>query len=77
MQVTANSEPNANEEVGNNESARVKDNKVENISNSSIIEVCPRCGAELVLRIAGKGNNVGKSFYGCTAFPKCRYTRDI
>ncbi|MBR3447258.1 MAG: topoisomerase DNA-binding C4 zinc finger domain-containing protein [Oscillospiraceae bacterium] len=38
---------------------------------------CPRCGAELVLRTAKKGNNAGKQFYGCSAFPKCRYTRNI
>ena len=39
--------------------------------------VCPRCGSRLVLRIAGKGENIGKSFYGCTSFPQCKYTRDI
>ena len=36
-------------------------------------KVCPRCGSLLVLRIAKKGENVGKNFYGCSAFPKCRY----
>ncbi len=34
---------------------------------------CPRCGAALVLRIAKKGENTGKQFYGCSSFPKCRY----
>ncbi len=37
------------------------------------IKICPRCGAELVLRTAQKGDNAGKEFYGCSAFPKCRY----
>ncbi len=37
---------------------------------------CPRCGAELVLRTAKKGNNAGKQFYGCSAFPKCRYIQN-
>lgn len=39
--------------------------------------VCPRCGNALVLRQAKKGERVGKSFYGCSAFPKCRYIKNI
>lgn len=39
--------------------------------------VCPRCGAALILRTAKKGANAGNQFYGCTAFPKCRYIRNI
>ena len=35
---------------------------------------CPRCGSELVLRTAKKGNNAGSQFYGCSNYPKCRYT---
>lgn len=38
---------------------------------------CPRCGAELILRTAKKGENAGKKFYGCSEFPKCRYTLNI
>lgn len=37
--------------------------------------VCPRCGGELVMRTARKGANAGKSFYGCSNYPKCRYVR--
>ena len=37
---------------------------------------CPSCGAALVLRTTKKGDNAGKQFYGCSAFPKCRYVRD-
>lgn len=36
--------------------------------------VCPRCGANLVLRTAKKGEHSGEQFYGCSRFPKCRYT---
>ena len=40
-------------------------------------EVCPRCGSKLILRTAKKGTNVGNQFYGCSAFPKCRYIKNI
>lgn len=39
--------------------------------------ICPRCGAQLVLRTAKKGNNVGNQFYGCSAFPKCKYVKEL
>ena len=39
-------------------------------------KICPKCGSKLVLRKASKGNNTGKSFWGCSAFPKCRYTEN-
>lgn len=35
-------------------------------------EMCPKCGADLVLRNGKQG-----SFYGCKGFPKCRFTRDF
>lgn len=38
--------------------------------------ICPRCGSKLVLRTAKKGPNTGKQFYGCSAFPKCRYIKN-
>jgi restriction system protein len=41
------------------------------------VSSCPRCGSELVLRTAKKGPRTGTSFYGCSAFPKCRYTQSI
>lgn len=37
---------------------------------------CPRCGADLVLRTAKKGPNAGNQFYGCSNYPKCRYTSE-
>ena len=39
--------------------------------------VCPRCGSALVLRIAKKGENAGKQFYGCSSFPKCKYIQNV
>ncbi len=39
--------------------------------------ICPRCGSKLVLRTAKKGDNAGNQFYGCSAFPKCRYIKNM
>ncbi len=33
---------------------------------------CTRCGSDMVLRVAKKGENAGREFYGCSSFPKCR-----
>jgi len=38
---------------------------------------CPKCGAEMVLRTARKGQNAGSQFWGCSDFPKCRGTRNV
>ena len=37
---------------------------------------CPKCGGEMVLRAAKKGANAGSNFWGCSAYPKCRGTRN-
>ncbi len=37
----------------------------------------PKCGAKLVIRTAQKGANAGKQFYGCSSFPKCKFTLNI
>ena len=39
--------------------------------------ICPRCGANLVMREAKKGANARNSFLGCSNFPKCRYTQPL
>ncbi len=69
------------------EKAGVKDAKIEEVevkteeaevkTTSSTENKCPKCGKELVLRIAKKGNNAGKQFYGCSGFPKCRYVKNV
>ena len=35
------------------------------INNESLKNVCPKCGAELILRTARRGMNAGNQFYGC------------
>ena len=41
---------------------------------SSATTPCPKCGSGLVERTAKRGPNAGNSFFGCSNFPKCRYT---
>lgn len=38
---------------------------------------CPKCGGTLVLHTAKRGDRIGKKFYGCSNFPKCRYVQNI
>lgn len=39
--------------------------------------MCPVCGGAMVKRVAKRGANVGKAFWGCSAFPVCAGTRSI
>jgi restriction system protein len=36
---------------------------------------CPLCGGAMVKRLARRGANAGKTFWGCYRFPECRGTR--
>jgi restriction system protein len=36
------------------------------------IPSCPDCGQAMVLRTAKTGGNKGNSFWGCSAYPKCK-----
>ena len=40
-------------------------------------KVCPMCGSKLVIRRAYRGKHSGQVFWGCSAYPKCRYTENI
>jgi len=33
---------------------------------------CPKCGSEMILRTAKKGENAGQQFWGCSNYPTCR-----
>jgi restriction system protein len=39
--------------------------------------LCPKCGGEMVIRTAQKGPNPGQKFWGCSNFPRCRYTKPV
>jgi restriction system protein len=41
-------------------------------SPKSTAPVCPKCGNEMVKRLAKKGEKAGEQFWGCSEFPKCR-----
>jgi hypothetical protein len=38
----------------------------------STAPVCPKCGVGMVQRVASKGANKGRPFWGCLNYPKCR-----
>lgn len=38
---------------------------------------CPRCGGNLALRTAHKGEHAGHQFWGCSNYPKCTYLENI
>jgi len=51
---------------------------VPEITNSKVIKMvnesgrlCPKCNAPMVKRTIKKGNNKGKTFYGCQNYPSC------
>ncbi len=50
---------------------------LESLEEEEAVERCPRCGSELVRRLARRGRSAGNAFTGCSAFPRCRYTRAI
>jgi restriction system protein len=37
-----------------------------------VAPACPKCGNEMVLRVAKKGAHSGEKFWGCSKFPDCR-----
>jgi hypothetical protein len=48
-----------------------------NVNDETSIPVCPKCHTPFVLRSAKSGKHVGKQFYGCTNYPKCRETMEL
>lgn len=35
---------------------------------------CPKCESEMILRTAKKGIGTGSKFWGCSQYPRCRFT---
>ncbi|MDH5426110.1 MAG: topoisomerase DNA-binding C4 zinc finger domain-containing protein [Gammaproteobacteria bacterium] len=38
---------------------------------------CPKCGKAMVRRVVKTGKNIGKEFWGCSVYPKCKGVVDI
>lgn len=38
---------------------------------------CPRCGSQMIRRLARRGRNAGGYFWGCSRYPRCKGTRSI
>jgi hypothetical protein len=51
--------------------------KIEVNENSTSSPICPKCQTPFVLRAARSGKNIGKQFYGCSNYPKCREILEI
>ena len=47
------------------------------IENLDKLEICPKCGSNLVLREVKQGSRRGFQFLGCSSFPRCRFTKQI
>lgn len=39
-------------------------------------KTCPRCESPMVERVSRQGPVAGRSFWGCTRFPECRFTME-
>ena len=56
-----------------NVDSSVKEKHIENIRNIQESKVCPWCGNALVLR----EGHYGSFFWGCSSYPRCRFTRKV
>lgn len=46
-------------------------NDKENVELKNDKKLCARCGSTMVIRVASRGKNIGKQFWGCSKYPKC------
>lgn len=46
-------------------------------AREAVIPACPRCGKAMQRQAARADAQGGQSFWGCTAFPSCRGTREL
>ncbi|HCE43400.1 MAG TPA: four helix bundle protein [Lentisphaeria bacterium] len=46
-------------------------------SDRSASPICPSCGKAMILRTARQGASPGSNFWGCSAYPNCRGTRQL
>lgn len=46
-------------------------------ADTSADRKCPKCGSNMVLHRARRGRNTGNQFWGCSAYPKCRFVQNV
>ncbi|EJE4199503.1 restriction endonuclease [Vibrio cholerae] len=56
---------------------RPTEHAVEVTPPKSATPLCPSCHAPLVMRTAKRGQSKGNQFYGCSSYPRCRYTKNV
>jgi len=49
-----------------------KEIKKEDIAHEKTEKICPKCGAQLIIRLGRFGK-----FYACSKFPECKYTESL
>ena len=47
----------------------------EDLEGAAILPLYPKCGGEIVRRVARRGSNAGTAFEGCVRYPECRGIR--
>lgn len=71
----ASLEISANGATGNGNHVSGENNPANQDAEKSVVvssPMCPKCGSEMKLRTAKKGDNQGQQFWGCSNFPRCR-----
>jgi hypothetical protein len=66
--------PATNDHLNNGQCNQQSNGSSGNGEKSVVISspACPKCGSEMKLRTAKKGDNQGQQFWGCSNFPRCR-----
>ncbi|WP_447746006.1 restriction endonuclease [Pseudomonas nicosulfuronedens] len=52
-------------------------NRAAPIFSGTSVPLCPVCNELMTIRIAKRGSNIGKKFWGCQKFPACRGIKEI
>jgi len=53
------------------------ENEVTGFANAESEQKCPECQSDMVKRTVKKGKNIGREFWGCSQYPKCKGILDI
>lgn len=56
---------------------KLTDMRVQARANQEDAPSCPDCEKPMMRRTAGSGKNIGREFWGCSTYPKCRGIREI